>query len=202
MPQINDTTGNQKTSTVMRIDAKAENFERIPIQRGLVDIIEGGIMVRNATGKAAAPNTGGGSIIDLLIYLNFANPNAGGAYDRQVVNDVGGTQFSTVLEGGGYVGISGADLRIGLPLTERFFVKADLVALAVPGARIVLKRELDAAAEFFNEVKFGVASGAAGILIIPTANQGGLCFGITESVDGSVIWFIHSNRGINNNPLV
>lgn len=194
MPQINDTTGNQKTSSVLRVDAKAENWERIPIQRGSVDIIEGGIMVRGADGKAALVDIDPTNIIANLIYLNFANPNGGGAYDRQVVNDVGGTQLSVNLEGGGYVGVNGSNIRCGLPLTERFFVKADLALIAIPGTQLVLKRETDGAAERTGLIKFGAVAkgltlGAVG------ANNGNLSFGTVESVDGNVVWFIHSNRG-------
>lgn len=195
MPQINDTTGNQKTSSVLRVDAKAENWERIPIQRGSVDIIEGGIMIRGSDGKAAKVlYDGGTNITEPLIYLNFANPNAGGAYDRQVVNDVGGTQFSVNLEGGGYVGVGGAGLRCGLPLTERFFVKADLAVIAVPGAKLFLKREGDAAAERYNEVKFGAVAKTSAVPAVGVAN-GAFCHGIVESVDGNVVWFSFTNQG-------
>jgi len=194
MPQINDTTGNQKTSTVLRIDNKVENFERFTIPRGTVDIIEGGLMVRNAAGKAAKPNTGGGNVVDNNVYLNFANPSGGSAYDRQTINDVGGVVIGTDLESGGYVGIGGAGVRLGLPLTERFFVKADLATIAVPGCKLILRRETDGAAERTGEIKLGgVARGSA--LPAAGANEGALCFGIVDQVDGNVVFFLFSNQG-------
>lgn len=194
MPQINDTTGNQKTSFVLRVDAKAENFERVPIQRGTVDIIEGGIMVRNSSNKAAKVLYDGVTTInEPLIYLNFSNPNAGDVADRAVVNDVGGTQFSVSLESGGYVGVGGSGLRCGLPATERFFVKADLANL-VPGSKLFLKREGDGAAERYNEVKFGAVLKTAAIGAA-SATQGGLCFAIVESVDSNLVWFTFGNQG-------
>lgn len=193
MPQINDTTGNQKTSTVVRVDAKAENWERIPIQRGSVDIIEGGLMVRDTNGKAQKPNYvgGGAAIADTTVYINFANPSGGSVYDRQVVNDVGGTQFAIDLESGGYVGVQGDGIRVGLPLTERFFRKADLASM-VPGGRLILARETDGAAERTNEIKLGYV---AALPAPATANVGALCFGTVDSIDGNVLWFIFGNRG-------
>lgn len=194
MPQINDTTGNIKTSTVLRIDNKVENVERYNIPRGSVDIIEGGLMVRNSSGKAAKPNHAGGNIVDNTVYLNFANPSAGSTFDKLVWNEVGGTVLQTNLEGGGYVGIGGAGVRLGLPLTERFFVKADLTLIGTPGTKLILKRETDSGAERYNEIKLGaVARGTS--LPSATNDVGALCFGTIDAVDGNVVWFLFSNVG-------
>jgi hypothetical protein len=200
MPQIQDTTGNIKTSFTLRVDAKAENFERPSIKKGRDTIIEGGIFKRDESGRARrvgldaadAPTT----ITETLIYLNYVNPNAGSAVDRQTYNEVGGPQYLAELESGGYVGILGDNLKCGLPLTERFFVKADLSLLVVPGTRLVLKRELDATAERTGEVKFGAATG--GVLQAPGANEGGLCFGLTDFQESDLLWFIFGNRGLIN----
>lgn len=203
MPQINDTTGSQKTSTIVRINAKAESYERVSIPRGNVDVIEGGLMKRDAAGNAALIAPAALDVInDTFAFINFSNPAAGSVRDSQTINDVGGIQFSASVESGGYAAVMGDGLMIGLPLTERFFVKADLAALATPGVRIVLKRETDPAAQRTGEVKFGAASGVAGILLAAaTANEGALCFATSQYVDGGnngVFWFLFGNRGIKN----
>ena len=200
MPQINDTTGSLKTSFLVRVDAKAEAWERVSIPRGTVDIIEGGLMKRDASGRAAKPAPApADTVLETFVFINYTNPNAGSVNDRQPVNDVGGTTFVAAVEGGGYAGVQGDGLKVGMPLTEQYFVKADLAALATPGTRIVLKRETDAAAARFNDIKFGAASGAAGALLgAATVNEGALCYAVSQWNDNSVLWMLFGNRGVKN----
>jgi len=196
MPQINDTTGNIKTSFVVRVDAKAEGFERISMPRG-EDVPEGGFMVRDAQGRGVNP----ADALARMVYINFSNPDAPQTKDRQTINEVGGSTFGVELSSGGYAGINGSGLRIGLPFTDQFFVAADIPLIRAEGSGAVLnlKRELGAGAARFGEIKFGLAP--AGVLPSPgVADDGGLTFGIVDLIEaggtaGELIWFTFNSQG-------
>lgn len=210
MPYFNDTTGQQPTTYVVEVDAKAENFERINIPKGTFNIIEGGLLVRGATtGKAEPPTTDTANppttIVDnSYVYINFSNPNAPQTADTQVWNDAGGTRYSVALDAGGYaaIGSGSGSLRITLPFTSRYWVTADLATLAVQWP-IILKREAWNAAVRPGEVKLGGATGAAIVgSTIPTVDTatafiGGLRFGVVESFspDRKKITFLFNSIG-------
>ena len=202
MPQINDTTGNIKTSFVVRVDAKAEGFERISMPRG-EDVPEGGLMVKDAQGRGVNPIADGpGGIIDVtMVYLNFSNPNAPQTVDRQSINEVGGAVLSVDLSSGGYAGIVGKGLRIGLPLTDQFFVAADIAAIRAEGNGAVLNLGMEGTpgAARYMEMKFALAP--AKTLPDPaTATVGGRAFGIVDQAEaggtvGELLWFTFSSLG-------
>lgn len=181
MPQINDTTGNIKTSSIVRVDAKFEsvNFKAIP--RGTVDIVEGGLMVRDSGGLAAKP-----AATAKQVYINFSNPDAPQTKDEQKINIAGGTLFEVGLSSGGYAGIIGANTRIGLPKTDQFFFGTD-VALLVVGDRLELKAETDANASRYPDVKFARRSGANYIFATVDAIETGA--GIT------LVWLLFNSMG-------
>lgn len=163
MPQLNDTTGNIKTSSIVRVDAKFEsvNFKSVP--RGTVDISEGCLMIRNASGVADVPVAGSREV-----YINFSNPSAPQVKDEQKINIAGGTLFQVELSSGGYAGILGANTRIGLPKTSVYFVTADVAGLAV-GDRLTLKADVADS----NKVKLSILTNAATEL----------CFGVVDQIE-------------------
>jgi len=179
MPQINDTTGNIKTSSIVRVDAKFEsvNFKAIP--RGTVDISEGCLMIRNASGVADVPVAG-----SRQVYINFSNPNAPQVKDAQKINIAGGTLFSVDLSSGGYAGIVGAQTRIGLPKTSTYFVTADVAGLAVAD-RLTLKADVADS----NKVKLSILTNLATEL----------CFGVVDQIETgagiTIAWFLFSSVG-------
>lgn len=197
MPQINDTTGNVKTSSVVRVDAKAEGFERIAIPRGTVDIVEGGLMVRDTDGQAAKPDAD-----SRQIYINFSNPKAPQTKDQQAIHVAGqGATFSVGLSSGGYAGINGSGLRIGLPLTDEYFVLSSISSIETDGpqTRLTIARETDPNAAREDDFKFAYPSGGSGALLgAPTADESDLCFGIVEYIDANLIWFTFDSQGYKN----
>jgi len=191
VPQINDTTGGVKTSSVLRVDVKAEGFERIAIPRGLVDIAEGGLMVRGADGAAAKP-----AATARQVYINFSNPNAPQTKDQQAIHVAGeGATFSVALSSGGYAGVNGSGLRIGLPFTDQFFKAGDLTAIEGegPGCRLTILAETDSAAARYPDVKFAYPTGGAGVLA-----AGELCFAVVEFIEGTLIWMTFDSMGRKN----
>lgn len=201
MPQINDTTGNIKTSFVVRVDAKAEGFERISMPRG-EDIPEGGLMVKDAEGRGVNPvvDPTSGDIEITQVYINFSNPNAPQTSDRQSINEVGGATFAVDLTSGGYAGINGSGLRIGLPLTDEFFIAADIPAIQAegPGAVLNLGIETTVGAARFGEMKLGLAPAKTLPAASPTV--GSRAFGIVDQIEaggtaGEIIWFTFNSLG-------
>ena len=202
MPQIDDTTGNIKTSFVVRVDAKAEGFERISMPRG-EDVPEGGLMVKDAQGRGVNPvvDPGSGDIEVTQVYINFSNPNAPQTRDRQSINEVGGATFAVDLSSGGYAGINGSGLRIGLPLTDQFFIAADIATIRARGAGELLNLGIEATggAARFGEMKFGVPA-TAKTLVATTSTDGGLAFGVIDQIEaggtaGEIIWFTFNSLG-------
>jgi hypothetical protein len=201
MPQINDTTGNIKTSFVVRVDAKAEGFERISMPRG-EDVPEGGLMVKDAQGRGVNPvvDPGSGDVETTMVYINFSNPNAPQTSDRQSINEVGGATFAVDLSSGGYAGINGSGLRIGLPLTEQFFVAADIAAIRAEGSGAILNLGIEATvgAARFGAMKLGLAP--AKTLPAVSATRGNMAFGIVDQIEaggtaGEIIWFTFDSLG-------
>jgi len=201
MPQINDTTGNIKTSFVVRVDAKAEGFERISMPRG-EDVPEGGLMVKDAQGRGVNPvvDPGSGDIETNVVYINFSNPNAPQTSDRQSINEVGGATFAVDLSSGGYAGILGKGLRIGLPLTDQFFIAADIAAIRAEGHGALLNLGIEATggAARFGEMKLGLAP--AKTLPAASPTDGALAFGVVDQIEaggtaGEIIWFTFSSLG-------
>ena len=201
MPQIDDTTGNIKTSFVVRVDAKAEGFERISMPRG-EDVPEGGLMVKNANGQGVNPvvDAGSGDVEITQVYINFSNPNAPQTRDQQGINEVGGATFSVDLSSGGYAGINGSGLRIGLPLTDQFFISADIPAIRAEGPQAVLNLGIEATggAARFGAMKLGLAP--AKTLPAASATRGSRAFGIVDQVEaggtaGELIWFTFNSIG-------
>jgi len=201
MPQIDDTTGNIKTSFVVRVDAKAEGFERISMARG-EDVPEGGLMVKDAQGRGVNPVADGpAGVIDVtMVYLNFSNPNAPQTRDRQSINEVGGAVLSVDLSSGGYAGILGKGLRIGLPLTDQFFVAADIAAIRAEGNGALLNLGIEGTvgAARFGEMKLALA--AAKTLPAATTTVGGRAFGVVDQAEaggtvGEILWFTFSSLG-------
>jgi len=198
VPQINDTTGGVKTSSIVRVDMAAEGFARIAVPRGTVDIVEGGLFVRNASGEAALPDG-----FARQVFINFSNPNAPQTKDQQAIHVAGqGATFSVELSSGGYSGVNGTGIRIGLPFTDQFFVAASLASIETdgPNTRLTLLEEADSAAARFGDIKFGYPSGASGALrASPSiATESDLCFGIVEFIEGELIWFTFTSLGFRN----
>jgi len=181
----------------VRVDAKAEGFERIAIPRGNVDIAEGALMVRDADGLAAPP-----SGESRQVYINNSNPKAPQTKDQAGINIGGvGRTFAVDVEGGGYSGINGTGLRMGLPFTDDFFVLGDMAAIeaAGPQTRLTLRREADPNAARTGEIKFGFPSDGAGELkATADPDESNLCFAIVERREAHLIWFTFSTTGFRN----
>ena len=105
------------------------------------------------------------------------------------------------LSSGGYGGINGSGLRIGLPFTDQFFVLASIVNIETdgPGTRLTLLREADSAAARDGEIKFGYPSGGSGTLRgSSVADESNLCFGIVEFIESGILWFTFTSIGVRN----
>lgn len=199
MAQRLDTTGIQETSTVVRVDADITSWNTLVVGRGLVDIIEGGLADRDANGNAILPRELGGLIVAQNVMINFGSPAATDVADRQTIPQSGGPQYTAALPGAGYAMIA-QPVRVGLPLTARYFTQADL-NLFVPGALINLRREVTVGAERFGAIKLGFPQGTGVLPAAPAANDGWLSFGTVDYIENAnggtrILWFFFHPNGV------
>lgn len=126
----------RKTTSLVRLNSKISALNQLKVEFGSVDIAEGRFMKKDATGKAVlATNT------DRFVLLNFLDSQAGSV--KTQTQDKFDATAPTITQGsGGYSGIVGSGLPIGIPVTEwdpaRAPVAGDWVGVGASGRQLAL----------------------------------------------------------------